>query len=263
MIWIVYDKVRIAKNKDFASLLIDLLKQNKIDAKLVFAENIKRYKKLPKLAIMRTDKFQVSRYLEEHNVRVCNNSKVASICNDKYKTYEYLKANGVDVLPTSEYNKNAKYDFPVVAKYKRGHGGSEVFLANTKEELLLIAKNYKQKDLIIQPFADKGKDKRTYVINNKVVVSMLRTSECDFRSNFSLGGKAQMSSLTSEENILINKVLKIFDFDFAGIDIIYLEGKPIINELEDVVGSRMVYKYTNIDIIKKYIEYVKEIYDEI
>ena len=264
MIWIVYDKERIKKNKDFAENLINLLKDEDVKAKLVFAENVKKYKKFPKIAIMRTDNYKISKYLEEKNVTVCNNSKVAEICNDKYKTYQYLKENDIDVLETNELQANNNYKFPIVVKSKFGHGGKDVFLANNYEELLQIAKQYKKNDLIFQPLADKGKDKRTYVINNQIIVSMLRTSDVDFRSNFSLGGKAELTTLTKKEKILIDKVLTLFDFDFAGIDIIYKNHKPYINEIEDVVGSRMVYKNTNIDIVKKYIDYIERIYkDEI
>jgi len=260
MIWVVYDKERIKKNRDFADKLINLLKNKGINAKLVFAENIKKYKNFPKISIMRTDNHNISKYLEDNNVRVCNNSKVAEICNDKYKTFQYLKANNIDVLETYELQNIQEYNFPIVVKSKFGHGGSEVFLINNYEQLFEITKQYNKNNLIIQPLVDKGKDKRTYIINNKIVLSMLRTSESDFRSNFSLGGHAKMSPLSNKEKKLIDKVLKLFNFDFAGIDIIYKNDKPYINEIEDVVGSRMVYKYTNFDIIKEYIDYIERIY---
>ena len=91
MIWIVYDKIRIVKNQSFVNMLIEEFAKHKIKAKLVFAENIKRYKNFPVLAIMRSDKFQISKFLEQKNVIVCNNSAVTEICNDKYKTYLSLK----------------------------------------------------------------------------------------------------------------------------------------------------------------------------
>lgn len=261
MIWIVYDKVRIKKNNDFVKKLIELFSGMNIKSKLVFAENIKRYKNFPKLAIMRTDKFEVSKYLENHNVRVCNNSQVAEICNDKYKTYLFLKKNNVKVIDTYLYNDNLKFNYPIVVKSKFGHGGQDVFLIKNKSEFCNLFDSYNKNDLILQPVADFGKDKRTYVINNKMVISMLRTSKTDFRSNYSLGGKAEKSFLSSKEKVLIDKVLKLFNFDFAGIDIIYKNNEPYINEIEDVVGSRMVYKYTDYDIIKDYVEYIKGVYE--
>ena len=118
MIWIVYDKERIKKNKDFAEILINLLKDRNIKSELVFVENIMKYKKLPNIAIMRTDKYKVSKYLEWKNVKVCNNSKVSEICNNKYKTYQYLKKNNINVLETFELQKGERYKFPIVVKSK-------------------------------------------------------------------------------------------------------------------------------------------------
>jgi glutathione synthase/RimK-type ligase-like ATP-grasp enzyme len=90
---------------------------------------------------------------------------------------------------------------------------------------------------------------------------MLRTNKNDFRSNFSLGGNAEKSTLSESEKNLIDSVLKVLKFDFAGIDIIYKNNRPYINEIEDVVGSRMVYANTDIDIIKLYLDYIKEKYE--
>ena len=41
-----------------------------------------------------------------------------------------------------------------------------------------------------------------------------------------------------------------------GIDFVFDNGKIIFNEIEDVVGSRMVYTYTDIDIVDIYIKYL-------
>lgn len=59
---------------------------------------------------------------------------------------------------------------------------------------------------------------------------------------------------------LIEKVLKIFYFDYAGIDIIYKNNKPVINEIEDVVGARMVCFNTDFDIIEEFVKYIKGVY---
>ena len=56
---------------------------------------------------------------------------------------------------------------------------------------------------------------------------------------------------------IIEKVLSHMNFDFAGIDLIYHNGHPVLNEIEDVVGSRMLYNYTDINAGKEYIRYIK------
>jgi gamma-F420-2:alpha-L-glutamate ligase len=47
-----------------------------------------------------------------------------------------------------------------------------------------------------------------------------------------------------------------FAFDFVGVDFIRDEGKWILNEIEDVVGSRMLYKTANIDVADLYLKHV-------
>ena len=65
-----------------------------------------------------------------------------------------------------------------------------------------------------------------------------------------------MSGVTPEEIKKVEKITKLFDFDFVGIDFVFDNGKIIFNEIEDVVGSRMVYTYTDIDIVDIYIKYL-------
>ncbi|MBQ3494486.1 MAG: ATP-grasp domain-containing protein [Clostridia bacterium] len=261
MIWIVYDKNRYELNRSFAKLLEEKLKGVGLKSKLVFAENIKKRKNFPQIAIMRTEKIGVAQFLEKKGVIVCNNSKVSEICNDKFKTYQFLKSNHISVLDTWLYDENSKQQFPVVVKSRFGHGGREVFLARGLEELNGITKKYPNGGLICQQLADFGKDKRVYVVGNNIVVAMLRQNNKDFRANFSLGGTALEVVLTKQEKQLVEKVLNCLYFDFAGIDIIYKNSIPYINEIEDIVGCRMVYQNTKIDIAQKYIEHIKGIND--
>jgi glutathione synthase/RimK-type ligase-like ATP-grasp enzyme len=101
-----------------------------------------------------------------------------------------------------------------------------------------------------------GRDVRVYVIGKKIIAAMLRVSETDFRSNFCLGGKAEIYNLNEDEKKLINKIISLFDFDFVGIDFVFNDGKIIFNEIEDVVGSRMLYTHTDIDIAQLFVEYI-------
>ena len=46
-------------------------------------------------------------------------------------------------------------------------------------------------------------------------------------------------------------------FDFAGIDLIFHEGRPVLNEIEDVVGSRMLYAHTDLDIQELFLDHAE------
>ena len=97
---------------------------------------------------------------------------------------------------------------------------------------------------------------RVYVIGNRIVTAFERRSETDFRSNYSLGGSARVHELTREERDVVEKVLAEMNFDFAGIDLIFDAGRPILNEIEDVVGCRMVYAQGDLDILEVFMEYL-------
>ena len=47
-----------------------------------------------------------------------------------------------------------------------------------------------------------------------------------------------------------------FAFDFVGVDFIRDGGRWVLNEIEDIVGSRMLYKTTDLDVASLYIKHV-------
>ena len=46
----------------------------------------------------------------------------------------------------------------------------------------------------------------------------------------------------------------------AGVDLLYDHGQPVIGEVEDVVGSRMLYKTSDIDIVSLYLQGLSPLY---
>ena len=54
------------------------------------------------------------------------------------------------------------------------------------------------------------------------------------------------------------KIASLLKFDYIGIDFVFNEGKIVFNEIEDSVGSRMVYEKTDIDILRLYCDYIKK-----
>ena len=197
---------------------------------------------------------QITYFLEEKGYTVYNNSLVAELGNDKLLAIRYMQARGIPVMKT--YTTPPAV-YPFVAKSVDGHGGSEVFLVKDDAELKAALSALEGRKLIFQEFCDTpGLDKRVYIVGNKVVGCMLRRGNGDFRSNYSLGGSAEFSPLTPDEAEIVDKILAALDIGHAGIDLIYHNGRPVFNELEDVVGSRMLYRYTDIDVVKMFVEYI-------
>ena len=192
--------------------------------------------------------------LEKAGFQVYNDSLTAELGNDKLKAIRFMEELDIPVMKTYE---NAPAFFPFIMKTTDGHGGDEVFLITNEEELKNTSAHLKGRKLIYQEFCDTpGRDKRVYIVGNKVVAAMLRTSDTDFRSNYSLGGNAGISELTPEESRIVDKILSRMTIGHAGIDLIYHKGHPVFNELEDVVGSRMLYRYTDIDVVKLFMDHI-------
>lgn len=51
--------------------------------------------------------------------------------------------------------------------------------------------------------------------------------------------------------------MRHFTFGLVGIDLIYDNGHPVLNEIEDVVGARMLYAHTEINLVGRYIDYIR------
>ena len=48
----------------------------------------------------------------------------------------------------------------------------------------------------------------------------------------------------------------MFDFSLVGIDFVFHRGKMVFNEIEDVVGARMLYSKTDINIVSLYLDFI-------
>lgn len=213
----------------------------------------------PDFAVCRVMDPDFNRMLTVTGIRVFNNSFVSAVCNDKALTYQYVAGNGIPILDTwYDREQCKKKGFPIVVKPVDGSGGKGVMLLQNEEELQSALEGpLRGRRVVFQKAAsDLGKDLRVYVLGDQVVAGMLRQSHKDFRSNFTLGGSARRYSFTEQELELIHKVIRLFDFGLVGIDFIFDQGKMVFNEIEDVVGARMLYTCTDIDIADRYLEWI-------
>ena len=211
------------------------------------------------LIINRTRDAELTRFLEENGLIVSNPSVVTETANDKYLTYERLK-NAVPMLETHLLTGDGpRLPFPYVAKPAGGHGGNGVTMIKTEADIAAYRAAHPERS-VIQPVASElGRDMRVYVIGGRPVCAMMRESRLDFRSNFSLGGSAKIvpvDSLADDERRIVASVCEALPLHYAGVDIMRDHGRAILNEIEDPVGARMLYIYTDIDPAQMHIEYL-------
>lgn len=219
-------------------------------------------------AINRSRSSLITDILEERGIDVFNNSFVTEVTGDKWDTYCCLKSR-VPMADTKPASKKCPMDFPCIVKPRHGHGGRDIFLAENEKEYshaldIICSREYTDftgklffEEAIVQRVLDPGKDLRVYVLGNKILAAVLRTNDKDFRSNYSLGGHAETVEPDNEILSIIDKLCTLFNFDFAGIDFIFDGGRPVLNEIEDAVGSRMLYSLIpDIEIPKLFIDHI-------
>lgn len=195
--------------------------------------------------INRTNDYKIAEYFEARGIRVFNPSSLSKIANDKQKCYEFMKENGIEIMPINYKG------VPAVKKKIDGHGGIDVYMLDKAEP-------FEDGYVYQKPCDTLGRDVRVWLIGKKIIASILRSSDTDFRSNFCLGGKASEYTLSLEEKELVYKIADLLDYDYIGIDFIFNNGRLVFNEIEDTVGARMVYSLTDTDILSLYCDYIKE-----
>lgn len=272
--WIIYSTENKDKNNWFVDMLIAEAKKRGICLKLIIADKLSFGQKnskpivsydnelvsMPDFVINRSIFPLLSRFFEIFNVRVFNSYKVSDICNDKRKTHLFFS----DIPSMETYFYDRRYfsgeiplKYPFVVKPSDEHGGFGVSLVSDKEELFNVVKGYKSNEFLIQKLcSNPGRDVRVYVMGNKIIGAALRSSDRDFRSNFSLGGEASLFDLSAAQKEMVLKIANRLNADYIGIDFIFDGGKMVFNEIEDVVGARMLYKLTDINIHEVYIDYI-------
>lgn len=258
-LWLIYDKFGAERNRRYINFYFEKCKEKNIDLNLKIVEDGLDFASLPDGAIVRTINPPLSQKLENLGVKVYNSAFLSRIANDKMNTYLYLKEKGIPLPETYLVTESFMPPFyPIVLKPAAGHGGQNVEMINNYSEYLAYKSRVHEKTIAQMPVSDKGKDLRVYVVGNKIVKAMLRESKSDFRSNFCLGGSAAEYTLSDWEIAQVQKVMDCFDIACAGLDFIFHHGKIIFNEIEDVVGARMLYTYTDVDIVEEYLNFITQ-----
>ena len=104
---------------------------------------------------------------------------------------------------------------------------------------------------------------RVYLLDGRVLAAVERTSETDFRSNFSLGGKVRLFAPDESMLKVVEEVKSSLDPLFVGVDFTFRKGEPLLNEIEDVVGTRMLYKLTDLPVHRLFLDAVfRKVYEK-
>ena len=235
---LIYKREDYRVNESYAAMLMEYGKKNQLYIQLVFYEDLQlgvdedglwmshKGKRLEGVdfAINRSRESMLSKQLEFMGIRVFNSYEVTYLANHKGRTHQFISSLGIPSLKTSFFypefmnSEKVPFKYPFVIKAPGGHGGTEVFMVHTDDELQQILREYEHKEWILQEIC---------------------------------------SHVGEEQKKLVECILKHLPCDYVGIDfMIDARGKFIFNELEDVVGSRSLYTLKRVDTAKLYIEHV-------
>lgn len=254
--WILYENSDLEDNRFFAERLMDSGNELGMDCSIVTVDELDP-DDAPDIVISRIRDPDTVAHLEDLGSTVFNRSSVSRICNDKAATYSFVRSLGIPILPYSFPGQPLPRGPPWVVKSCAGHGGSEVFKAFSEEEVANICAEMEERKPIIQEFAPcPGKDLRVYVMGGRIIASVLRTSDSDFRANYKLGGNAELVEPPEEVREIVRRIIPELMPDFIGIDFVFGEDRVYLNEMEDVVGTRMLYSLTEMDPARMYMEYI-------
>lgn len=230
-----------AKRNEFS---VNKFKEH-LGVELMYEEEID-YSAPADFVINRTNNADIAQAFESRKIRVFNHSSLTCLANDKQRCYEFMSENGIEIMPINYQT------LPLVEKPSDGRGGRDVRLITSGKV------DFKAGYVYQKPASDLGRDLRVWLIGGRIIAAVLRKSDTDFRSNYCLGGTAEVYTLSEDEKALVYKIAALVKYDYIGIDFVFDGGKPVFNEIEDTVGARMVYDKTDIDILRLYCDYIKK-----
>jgi ribosomal protein S6--L-glutamate ligase len=212
----------------------------------------------------------IVRQFEMQNVFTATSSIAIVRSRDKLRSMQLLAKAGVGIPKTVFARETADFDgvleqvggAPVIIKVARGTHGNGVVLAETRKAGLAVMQAFYVEgvNFLVQEFIQEsaGVDIRAFVVNGKVVASMVRQSlDDDFRSNLHQGGEGISVKLTAEERKTAQKAAKAMGLSICGVDMMRSERGPLVLEVNASPGFA-IEKVTGRNVAEKVIEYVEQ-----
>lgn len=213
----------------------------------------------------------IVRQFEMQNVPTTTSSIAIVRSRDKLRSMQLLAKAGVGIPKTVFARETADLEdvleqvggAPAIIKVARGTHGNGVVLAETRKAAKAVMQAFYVEgvNFLVQEFIEEsaGVDIRAFVVNGKVVASMLRQSlDDDFRSNLHQGGEGIPVKLTDEERKTAQKAAKAMGLPIAGVDMMRSSRGPLVLEVNSSPGFG-IEKITGHNVAEKIIDYAEQV----
>jgi len=179
---------------------------------------------------------------------------------DKINTFKVLSSANVPIPKSWVITKKYLYDgTSFIIKIANGNKGKGVQKINSQEDLDSFFEAYaNSNEFLAQEFIAEAesRDKRLFVVGDKVIAAMVRMSATDdFRANLHLGATAQCYKPTLKEIKIALKSTEAFGLGYGGVDIIDSNRGPLVLEVNPSPGFG-ISNITGIDVAKELIRYI-------
>jgi [lysine-biosynthesis-protein LysW]--L-2-aminoadipate ligase len=211
------------------------------------------------------------RLFESNGIKCVNSFKVASICGDKLLTSAALQDNGVPqpdvkVAFTEESALEAieEMGYPVVLKPAVGSWGRLLSKINDKDSAESILEHktvlgtYHHSIFYIQKYVEKkGRDIRSFVVGDKCIAAIYRTSP-HWITNTAKGGVASNCEVTKEISDLSIQAAKAVGGGVLAIDLFESDEGLTVNEVNYTMEFKNSISTTGVNIPEIVADYVIE-----
>jgi RimK family alpha-L-glutamate ligase len=168
-------------------------------------------------------------------------------------------------LERLESKGEKEFSFPFIIKRTDGKQGKNVYLVRDSHEVKSLVKKLlpeekEGKRFLAQELIANDGDFRLMVIGGRVIGAIKRTAQKkgEFRSNVSLGGKAEKVEVNQKLKEMAIKAATLCQVDFAGVDIILDKKtqKPYLLEINRAPQYAGFHRATGINVPMTMIDYL-------
>lgn len=223
---------------------------------------------IPRIGVSVTEQgAAVISQFEAMGVKTMTSSQALLLARDKMRCLQVLAGKRIPIPPTAmvgdltylsaQVNKLGGY--PIIIKTLESTHGEGVSLAENERQALTLIHTYLryQERILVQAFIAeaKGADIRAFVVDGKVVASMLRqAAPGEFRSNLHRGATGITELLSEREQQLAIESTQAMGLTIAGVDILRSNNGPLLLEVNASPGLEGIETITGVDVAGAIVE---------